>query len=78
MKNYLIEYLKKNWKHLAAGVISFILLMLAKMGDLNPDQALIISGILNALGLTLTTNSGTVEQQVTMDNGNVKPVTPVK
>ena len=57
--NLLLAYLKANWKHISVAVIIAIYNILAASGVLPANDQALITGILAALGISLTSNSGT-------------------
>ena len=83
MKAYLINWLNNNWKHLTVAMIIFIVNALMATGYISTQQSAVISSVLAALGLSLTTNSGTVQRVVSVydaknNGGNAlaQPVAP--
>ena len=82
IKDYLLNWFNKNYRHVLVALILFVMTMLYKLGYITQDQVTIITGVLAALGISLTTNSGTVERVVSIqnakENGGVTNAVPVK
>ena len=66
MKAYLLNWLQNNWKHVSVSIIVFIVNALMSLGYITPAESAVISSILTAFGLSLTTNSGTVQRVVSV------------
>ena len=68
----IVAYLKANWKHLSVAAILALYNILVNAGVVPANDQMIINAILAALGLGLTTNSGT-KDAINPPKGPVKP-----
>jgi len=72
--NQIIAYLKTNWKHLSVCVVLALYNVLVQSGTIPANDQGIINAILAALGISLTTNSGTSDAIKSQNNNAVDSI----